>query len=306
MWQLGFGTWQIPTDVCAEVVYQAIKNGYRHIDGAAIYQNEKECGQGVKRAIDEGIIKREDVFITTKLWNCYHNAEIVKDVCERQLKEWGLDYFDMYLIHFPIALEYVPIDKKWPPHYFWRNLDDKMVVDEKAQYKPVYQAMEALVDAKLVRSIGVSNLKAEWLQTILNECRVKPANIQNECHPQKIDKDVFDLCQKEGIAFTAYSSLGGTNYRKDGKVWEDNFLQYKEVGDLATKYGKTVQQIALKWAVQRGMIIIPKSVNTDRMIQNRSITDFNLTEEEMNVITGFNKDIVYNQLPTPWEFHWTR
>ena len=122
--QVGLGVWKMPLDICADSVYNAIKNGYRLIDSACDYGNEAKTGEGIKRALDEGICSREDLFVTSKLWNTFHRPEHVKEGCLKTLKDLGLDYLDLYVIHFPIAMPYVPIDQLYPPE--WVNFDEKV------------------------------------------------------------------------------------------------------------------------------------------------------------------------------------
>jgi D-xylose reductase len=145
--QVGLGLWKIPKDVCPQVVYDAICTGYRCLDGACDYGNEKEVGLGIKRAIDEGIVKREDLFVVSKLWNTFHRPEHVEEGCRKTLSDLGLDYLDLYLIHFPIAMPYVPIDFLYPPE--WVNKDPKlnqgverMLLDDGVTYEQTYRAME--------------------------------------------------------------------------------------------------------------------------------------------------------------------
>mmetsp|Transcript_12219 Transcript_12219/g.16897 ORF Transcript_12219/g.16897 Transcript_12219/m.16897 type:complete len:186 (-) Transcript_12219:476-1033(-) len=175
---VGLGCWKIPNDVCADIVYQAIKNGYRLLDGACDYGNEVEVGQGLKRAIDEGIVKREDVFVTSKLWNTFHRKEHVKEACLKTLKDLGLEYLDLYLIHFPIALKYVPIEERYPPEWMYsdeKNPKPVMTEDVGVSYRETYEAMQELVNDGLVRNIGCSNMGVAMLREVLCYAKVKPA-----------------------------------------------------------------------------------------------------------------------------------
>ena len=166
---MGLGLWKVPENVCADVVYNAIKAGYRMLDGACDYGNEEQVGQGIKKAIDEGICTRKDLFITSKLWNTFHRPEHVKAACQKSLSDMGLDYLDLYLIHFPIALQYVPIDSIYPPE--WVNFDEnvnggvpKMVLDNGVTYQQTYEAMEKLQQEGLVRNIGCCNIGTAMLR----------------------------------------------------------------------------------------------------------------------------------------------
>ena len=157
--KVGFGLWKIPQDICADAVYEAIKAGYRHLDSACDYGNEVQVGQGIKRAIDEGLCTREDLWITSKLWNTYHAKEHVQQAIERSLSDLQLEYLDLYLIHFPIAQPFVAFDDRYPPEW----ITDPSAENPKMELAPVplfetWQAMEALVEKGLTKEIGVCNL----------------------------------------------------------------------------------------------------------------------------------------------------
>lgn len=167
------------------------------------YGNEKECGQGVKRAIDEGIVKRSDLFITSKLWNTFHEKERVEPIVRKQLEWWGLEYFDLFHIHFPIALEYVDPADSYPSG--WTNLQGK-VVQSKATIQETYQALEALVDKGLIKSVGVSNFQGALLIDVLRYARIRPAVMQIEHHPYLVQNELLRFAKEQGIAVTAYST----------------------------------------------------------------------------------------------------
>lgn len=166
---LGLGLWKMPNNVCGQVVYDAIKSGYRLLDSACDYGNEHETGKGIKRALDEGIVKREELFVVSKLWNTFHRPEHVREACLKSMQDLGVDYLDLYLIHFPIALAHVPMDRLYPPE--WVNFDEnvnggrpRMVLDEGVTYMQTYRAMEELVREGLVRNIGVCNVGTTTLR----------------------------------------------------------------------------------------------------------------------------------------------
>jgi len=181
---VGFGLWKVANDKCAETTYQAIKNGYRLLDEAADYGNEKECGQGIKKALDEGIVKRDELFVTSKLWNTYHRKEHVKMACKKSLEDLGLEYLDLYLIHFPIAQKFVPFETRYPPEWFYDpNAENPRMEEDNVPYHETYQAMEELVAEGLVRNIGVCNIGTCMLRDVCNYAKVKPAVLQVELHP---------------------------------------------------------------------------------------------------------------------------
>ena len=173
---VGFGIWKIPKETCAETVYTAIKNGYRLIDSACDYGNEKEAGEGIKRAIDEGICTREELFITSKLWNTYHKKEHVEPACRKSLADLGLDYVDLYLIHFPIALKFVPFETRYPPEWFYDPTEETPVmVEESISYRETWEAMEELSNAGLCKNIGVSNINCCMIRDLMMYAKVLPA-----------------------------------------------------------------------------------------------------------------------------------
>ena len=163
---VGLGLWKIPNEKCEEVVYEAIKTGYRLLDSAADYGNELEVGKGIKKALDDGLVKREELWVTSKLWNTYHHKEHVKAACLRTLKDLGLEYLDLYMIHFPIALKYVPFEERYPAGWNYRA-DKAGMEEDQVPYMETYQAIEQLVEEGLVRNIGVCNVGTALLREIL-------------------------------------------------------------------------------------------------------------------------------------------
>jgi len=185
---LGLGLWKLGKDICADTVYNAIKNGYRMLDSACDYGNEELTGQGIKRAIDEGVVTRDDLFVVSKLWNTFHRPEHVKLACQKTMSDLGVDYLDLYLIHFPIHQPFVPIETCYPPE--WINKDPKlnggterMLLDTGVTYRETWEAMEQLVRDGLVRNIGFCNIGTYQIQEVLNYCKIKPAVLQVEMHP---------------------------------------------------------------------------------------------------------------------------
>ena len=182
---VGLGCWKIPKEQTADTVYNAITQaGYRCIDEACDYGNEKECGDGIKRVLDEGKITRKELWITSKLWNTYHRKEHVKAACLKTLEDLGVEYLDLYLIHFPIALKYVPFETRYPPEWVHdpSSAEPKMEEDN-VSYKETWQAMEELVKEGLVKNIGMCNVGVALLRDVLSYCTVKPSVLQVELHP---------------------------------------------------------------------------------------------------------------------------
>jgi D-xylose reductase len=293
--QVGFGLWKVDTKVASDVVYNAIKAGYRLFDGACDYGNEKECGEGVARAIKEGIVKREELFIVSKLWNTFHNGERVEPIVKKQLADWGLEYFDLYLIHFPVALEYVDPSVRYPPG--WHYEGDE-IRPSKATIQETWTAMEKLVDAGLSRSIGISNFQAQLVYDLLRYARIRPATLQIEHHPYLVQQELLKLAKREGIAVTAYSSFGPASFLEFNMQHASKLtplIEDETIKKIAAKYNRDPSQILLRWATQRGLAIIPKTTRPQIMASNLATTDFDLSAEDLATITSFDRGIRFNQ-----------
>lgn len=293
---IGLGCWKIPKPACADLVYEAIKLGYRCIDEAADYGNEYECGQGIKRALSEGIVKREQLWITSKLWNTYHRKEHVKAACQKSLKDLGVDYLDLYLIHFPISQKFVPFETRYPPEWFYDpSAKDRRIEEDLVPMSETWQAMEELVREGLVRNIGVCNFGTSLLRDLLSYAKIKPAVLQIELHPLNSQEKLLKFCRQKGIAVTAFSPLGAGSYVElGGAETKDSVLVNPEVEKIAQKYKKTAAQIVLRWAVQRGTSLVAKSVKVERLKENLQVFDFNLECEEMNLLNKLNQNRRFN------------
>lgn len=293
---VGLGTWKAPVGVVATAVEDALKAGYRHLDCACDYGNEKEVGAGIAAAISGGVCTREEIFVTSKLWCTYHRGENVKPACERTLSDLGLAYVDLYLIHFPISLKFVPFEERYPPEWFF----DPKAENPKAILDPVpvsetWAAMESLVDAGMVKAIGVSNFNAQLLVDLMSYAKIKPAVNQIEIHPYNTQDNLVRLCKDMGVVVTGFSPLGAGSYVEiGGATVNDSVLNVASVKEIAQKYGKSPAQVVLRWAVQRGNTVVPKSANADRIKQNISLFDFELTEDEMASVSGLNKNRRFN------------
>ncbi|KAF8995030.1 Aldo/keto reductase [Cyathus striatus] len=289
---VGLGTWKIPNETCAETVYTAIKCGYRLIDGAADYGNEKEAGEGVRRAIEEGIIKREDIFITSKLWNTFHAPQNVKASIKHQLALWGLDYLDLFLVHFPIALANVPIDHKFPPGWFG---DDGKVHLEDTPLHETWKVMEELVDQGLVKNIGLSNCNGSILLDVLRYARIKPQVLQIERHPYLSQEPLIKLTEALGIAMIAYSSLGPQGYIEISlDHGAQSLLAVPSVVFIASKHNRTPAQVLLRWSTQRNIAVIPKSDTVPMLTENLKSTEFDLDKKDLEAIGSLNVNIRMN------------
>jgi len=289
---IGFGLWKVTKSSCADTVYNAIKSGYRLLDGAGDYGNEKEAGEGLNRAIKDGLVKRDEIFVTSKLWNTFHAREHVKVLAKKQLALWGIDYFDLFLIHFPIALKYVDPAHRYPPEWFG---DDGKVYLQNTPYQETYQAMEELIDEGLVKNIGVSNVNGSLLLDIFRYAKYPPAVNQVELHPYLTQEALIKLCKTLNVAITAYSSLGPQSYVELGAdKGAKNLLEHDTVGSIAKKAQKSHAQVLLRWAVQQGLAVIPKSNNHDRLIQNLQVADFELSDADMKALSSLNINLRLN------------
>lgn len=239
-------------------------------------------------------MKREELFIVSKLWNSFHDGERVEPICRKQLADWGLDYFDLFIVHFPIALKYVDPAVRYPPG--WLSENNKLEFSN-ASIQETWTAMEALVDKKLARSIGVSNFSAQLLMDLLRYARVRPATLQIEHHPYLTQERLVTYAQKEGIAVTAYSSFGPLSFielnlknaQETPKLFDHDVIK-----GIAEKHGKTPAQVLLRWATQRNIAVIPKSNDPKRLAQNLDVTGWDLEASEIEAISSLDRNLRFN------------
>jgi len=289
---LVFGFWKVPREVAADVCYRAIATGYRRLDCACDYGNEREVGVGIAKALNDGLCKREDLFVTSKLWNTYHHPEHVPMALARTLKDLQLTYLDEYLIHFPISMEFVPFEDKYPPE--WTNLDEKMVIVPNDMMS-TWKAMEALVDQSLCKTIGVCNFSIQLLRQLLSTCRIRPSTLQVELHPHNTQENLVRFAREAGMRVTGFSVLGATSYLElDMATRNDVLFEDDTICALAEIKQKSPAQILIRWALQRNTLPITKTSNENRMDENRGVFDFYLTPVEMEKIDGLNKNRRYN------------
>ncbi|WP_428845978.1 aldo/keto reductase [Bacillus paramycoides] len=246
-----------------EAVKSAIKAGYRSIDTAAIYGNEKAVGEGIRAGIKEAGISREDLFITSKVWNSDQGYETTLAAYEESLKKLELDYLDLYLVHWPVE----------------------------GKYKDTWRALETLYKEKRVRAIGVSNFQIHHLQDVLADAEMKPMINQVEYHPRLTQKELQAFCKEQGIQMEAWSPL------MQGQLLDNETLQ-----EIAHKYGKTTAQIILRWDLQNEVVTIPKSTKEHRIIANADIFNFELTKEDMEKIDALNENHRVGPDPDNFDF----
>ncbi|XP_061184500.1 aldo-keto reductase family 1 member B7-like [Saccostrea echinata] len=270
-------------DDVKEAIKYAIDCGYRSFDTAYVYQTEIMVGQVVNDKIKEGVVKRDDIFITTKLWNTHHNPAHVRVNFFKSLQNLNCEYIDLYLIHWPFgfeddASEAFPMDDKG-----YARFSDH-------DYMDVWTEMEKLVDEGLVKAIGLSNFNKSQIERVLQNCRIKPCNLQIEVHPYLSNKKLIDFCSSKGISVTAYAPLGNPN-RSWAKGKEPTIFEEPILKEIAEKKNKTIAQVCLRFLHQRNIIVIPKSVTPKRIKENIDILDFELNDDEMKAIWSLDKGL---------------
>lgn len=284
---VGLGTWRSEKGKVGEAIeYAIIESGYRHIDCASVYGNEKEIGAAFKKVFASGKVKREEVFITSKLWNTEHHPLNVEVACRKTLNDLRLDYLDLYLVHWGIAFAHggdlEPID------------ENGMVRTENVPMIDTWREMEKLVEKGLTRSIGVANFTVSMLVDLLSYAKVKPVVNQVEVHPYNSQDALISYCGKKDIVVTAYSPLGSQEGDKSQRPVND-----KKILEIADAHKKTSAQILIRWLVQRGISAIPKSIFPERIAGNIDVYDFSLTDSDMNEISKLNRDYRFVD-PVAW------
>ncbi|WP_370568744.1 aldo/keto reductase [Lysinibacillus sp. HST-98] len=262
---VGYGVFRVPEgDDLAEAVKTAIVKGYRSIDTAQVYRNEESVGRGIRAAIEEGLVTREELFITSKVWNDGLSYEETLAAYDSSLEKIGLDYLDLYLVH-------------------WPGIDQNFI--------EVYKALEKIYQDGRVRSIGVSNFHVYHLESLLKETTVVPVINQIEFHPHLIQEEVRAYCKDKGIQVEAWSPL------MNGSLLEEALIR-----ELASKYGKTPAQIVLRYDVQHDVVTIPKTMTPARMVENLAVFDFTLTEQEMAQLDAMNDGLRCGPDPEKFNF----
>ena len=279
--KLGLGTWKSEPGEVVDAVKTALRLGYRHIDCAAIYGNEAEIGQALAESFADGVVAREDVWITSKLWNDHHAREHVRAGIEKTLSDLRLDYLDLYLVHWPVALRHgVMIPEK---------AEDLVPLDEMPLLE-TWRGMEALNEAGLARAIGVSNFSVKKLEALLAEAAIPPSANQVELQPYLQQPALKEFCDARGIELTAYSPLGSRDRPDEFKAPDElDLFQDPTITAIAERLGATPAQVLIRWAIARGTSVIPKSVNPGRMQQNLDATRLELSDDDMAAIAALDK-----------------
>lgn len=281
---IGLGTWKMEGESAKDAVSTALELGYRHIDCAAIYQNESDVGAAFTDAFAGGL-SRYDVFVTSKLWNDSHRPEHVRPALEATLSRLGTDHLDLYLIHWPVAIKH----GKWLP-----ESGEDFVSIEEVPLIETWQAMEECHKAGLCVSLGVSNFNVGRLQDLIDNGTVPVAVNQVECHPFLPQTELKDFCESNSIQLVAYSPLGSGD-RPDRMKGEDDPVLFDQevVGQIAEKHSMSKGQVLLSWATTRGTIAIPKSTNRQRLADNLAAGEFELPAEDLEAIDSIGIDHRY-------------
>ncbi|XP_066264927.1 aldo-keto reductase family 1 member B1-like [Branchiostoma lanceolatum] len=280
---LGLGTSSVygRQNDCYRAVKTALQMGYRHFDTAEYYKNEKEIGQALQENFTTGL-KREEVFVTSKLWNTRHHPDDVLPACQSSLTDLGLDYLDLYLMHFPVA--FARGDNLLP-------YDDKgQIITLDIHFMETWKAMEKLVDAGRVKAIGVSNFNISQMEEVLTNGRIKPAVNQIESHPYLGCHRLLEFCTAKGVVMTAFCPMGRPGSQEAKEYGVGSLLEDPVIMEISKKHGKTPAQVCLKWQVQRNVVVIPKSVTPARIQENCQLFDFELSEDDMSAINKLDKN----------------
>lgn len=278
---LGLGTWNSDPQAVGGAVREALRVGYRHIDCAAIYQNEPEVGQAIAEAIGSGELRREDLWVTSKLWNDSHLPGDVLPALRRTLSDLRLEYLDLYLVHWPVAFRHGVVFPKDPGEY---------LAPEAAPLGETWSAMEEAVDAGLARCIGVSNFSAGKCRAIREGARIAPAVNQVELHPVLAQPGLLASCAEDGIHLTAYSPLGSPG-RPDAlkRPGEPQPLADPVIQAIADEHRATPAQVLIAWAMARGTSVIPKSVDPGRIRENWAAARLDLTAGNLAAIGALDR-----------------
>ncbi|MCG8322354.1 MAG: aldo/keto reductase [Cytophagales bacterium] len=282
---LGLGTWKSAPGDVYNAVREAIRIGYRHFDCAAIYRNEVEVGQALDDAFRAGDVKREELWITSKLWNNAHGQENVEAALQQTLSDLRLSYLDLYLVHWPVALK---------AGILFPEKGEDFVSLEERPIPETWKGMEALCKAGLARHIGVSNFSVKKLSELLKACDIRPEMNQVEMHPFLQQPELVSYCHENNIFLTAYSPLGSKD-RPDFLKSEDetSLLDNEIIKNIADAKGCSPAQVLIQWALARGTAVIPKSVNPERLKQNFEASNVQLNTEDMEKISKLDKHARY-------------
>lgn len=278
---IGLGTWKSTSNDIYEAVNDALRLGYRHIDCAAIYGNEPGVGQALTDSFNAGIVKRDEVWITSKLWNNAHAPEDVQPTLEKTLSDLNLEYLDLYLIHWPIA---------YKKHVQYHTSAEDFISIEALPISDTWEEMEKMVGKGLCRHIGVSNFSIKKLDALFRTAKIKPEMNQIELHPYLQQPAMLEFCQSNSIYLTGYAPLGSSDRPARLKVENEPILLNDPViEEIAGRNGITPAQVLISWAVHRGASVIPKSVKKERLTENLDAAKVSLSEQDLTEIADLDK-----------------
>jgi alcohol dehydrogenase (NADP+) len=290
---IGLGTFQSKPEEIKLAVQSAIESGYRLIDTAFVYGNEQVIGETLQEAFKSGKVKREDMFITTKLHGQFMHKEDVMPMLKKQLALLKLDYVDLYLIHGPLPI------KKVEGNLF--PLENGFVLSDDVEHSETWKAMEECYKAGLTKHIGLSNFNGKMIEKLCKTATVKPHNLQSECHAYWPQFELQELCKRHGISFTAYGPIGSPglsnfSFGDDSKPREEPKVLLKDeaVLKMAEKYHKSPAQILLRWLIQRDICVIPKSINPKRIKENFDVFDFKLDANDCKTLSNLPKMKIFS------------
>jgi len=279
---VGLGTYEAPPGVIQDVVKVAIDAGYRHFDCADFYENEDEIGRALNEAINDGRVTRDELYIVSKVWPNWYGPGRPTKSAQRTVKNLGLEYVDLLLIHWPTPF------KQDDDDFYPRDESGQCLFDESIDLVDVWKEFEQIKVSGLARSIGVSNFNSQQIEHLLKHSSQVPVVNQIESHPYLSNTKLLDWCRQRGIHLVAYSPLARSGTSEEKHTTSP--LDIELIKGLAQKYGKSPAQICIKWQAQRGVVVIPKSATKERIIANIDIFDFDLTDEELASIEALNKD----------------
>ncbi|OJJ58624.1 hypothetical protein ASPSYDRAFT_31279 [Aspergillus sydowii CBS 593.65] len=272
---LGLGTWQSAPGEVSKAVYHALKVGYRHIDAAQCYGNETEVGEGINRALSEGLVQRSEIFVTTKLWCTYHTR--VEEALNLSLSKLGLDYVDLYLVHWPLAM-----NPNGNHELFPKLADGSRDIVHSHSHVTTWKNMEELIakNPGKVKAIGVSNYSKLYLEELLPQVKIVPAANQIENHPSLPQQEIVDYCKEKGILITAYSPLGSTG---------SPLFSAPAIVEVSKKRGVSPATVLLSWHLARGSSVLAKSVTPSRIEENRNLVA--LDKEDVDLIAKYSAEL---------------